>query len=96
MKIAAIIPARFDSTRFPGKPLVKIAGISMIQRVYRQVEKAAVLSPVIVATDDQRIAREVHNFGGHVVMTDPAHPSGTDRLWEVMKNSDFDGAVNIQ
>lgn len=96
MKIAAIIPARFDSTRFPGKPLVKIAGISMIQRVYRQVEKADVLSPIIVATDDQRITQEVRKFGGHVVMTDHAHPSGTDRLWEVMKDSDFDGAVNIQ
>lgn len=96
MKIAAIIPARFDSTRFPGKPLIKIAGISMIQRVYRQVEKANVLSPIIVATDDQRITQEVRNFGGHVVMTDHAHPSGTDRLWEVMRNSDFDGVVNIQ
>jgi 3-deoxy-D-manno-octulosonate cytidylyltransferase len=96
MKIAAIIPARYNSTRFMGKPLVKIAGIPMIQRVYNQAAKCSEFSDVIVATDDHRIAETVQKFGGCVVMTSAQHSSGTERLWEVLKNSDFDAAVNVQ
>ena len=97
MKVIGIIPARYDSTRFPGKPLVDIAGISMIQRVYNQVKHAASLSEVVVATDDQRIFDHVKSFAGNVVMTKKDHQSGTDRCAEVINNiSGFDIAVNIQ
>lgn len=96
--IAGIIPARYASTRFPGKPLVKIGGISMIERVYRQCQKAAVLDAVIVATDDERIANEVRAFGGEVCMTATHHETGTDRLCEVVGNLsvDFQYFINIQ
>lgn len=97
MKVIGIIPARYDSTRFPGKPLLDIAGISMIQRVYNQVKHAASLSEVVVATDDQRIFDHVKSFAGNVVMTKKDHQSGTDRCAEVISNiSGFDIAVNIQ
>jgi len=80
--IIGIIPARYASTRFPGKPLIDIEGKSMIQRVYEQAKKAKCLSDVIVATDDVRILEHVKAFGGKAVMTQPNHPSGTDRCWE--------------
>lgn len=81
MKFIAIIPARYASTRFPGKPLSMIGGVSMIERVCRQV--SLVFDRVVVATDDDRIARHVEGFGGNVVMTRPDHKSGTDRISEV-------------
>lgn len=97
MKVIGIIPARYDSTRFPGKPLVDIAGMTMIQRVYNQVKHAASLSEVVVATDDQRILDHVKSFAGNVVMTKKEHQSGTDRCAEVINNiSGFDIAINIQ
>jgi 3-deoxy-manno-octulosonate cytidylyltransferase (CMP-KDO synthetase) len=98
VKIAAIIPARYHSTRFQGKPLVTIKGIPMIQRVYWQVERSNRFSPadIIVATDDQRIASVVKSFGGNVVITSPYHQSGSERLWEVLERRDFAAAVNIQ
>lgn|SRR5690606_8944466 len=97
MKVIGIIPARFDSTRFPGKPLVDIAGMTMIQRVYNQVKHAASLNEVVVATDDQRIYDHVKSFAGNVVMTSKDHQSGTDRCAEVINNiSGFDIAINIQ
>ena len=98
MKIIAVIPARFASTRFPGKPLVDIQGMSMIQRVYMQAKKVAEFSSVIVATDDERIFHHVQAFGGEVVMTSPNHISGTDRIGEVLNRlSDSpDVVVNIQ
>lgn len=98
MKIAGIIPARYGSTRFPGKPLAMIHGKSMIRRVYEQASKARELSLVMVATDDDRIVKEVENFGGKVMMTSPQHRSGTERCGEVIRNLDekFDVAVNIQ
>jgi 3-deoxy-manno-octulosonate cytidylyltransferase (CMP-KDO synthetase) len=96
MKIAAIIPSRYHSTRFEGKPLALIAGKTMIERVYRQVEKCKMFCDIITATDDSRIARTVETFGGHARMTSPNHNSGTERLWEVLEGGGFDAAVNIQ
>lgn len=96
-KTIGIIPARYDSTRFPGKPLIDLAGKSMIQRVYEQCEKCELLSKVIVATDDLRILEHVEMFGGNVTMTKPEHQSGTDRCAEVIAHYDnFDYVVNIQ
>lgn len=95
--ILGIIPARYASTRFPGKPLVMIDGKPMIQRVYEQAIKSE-LDAVVVATDDVRIADAVRSFGGNVVMTSENHPSGTDRCAEALHN--FEGAwtavVNVQ
>jgi 3-deoxy-manno-octulosonate cytidylyltransferase (CMP-KDO synthetase) len=98
MKIAGIIPARYASTRFPGKPLALIHGKSMIQRVYEQVSKAKMISQVVVATDDRRIVDEVESFGGYVVMTAADHQSGTDRCAEALHklNADFQAVINIQ
>jgi len=97
MKILGIIPARYASTRFPGKPLVDIAGKSMIQRVYEQAKKCAQLSEVIVATDDDRIFEHVQAFGGKAIMTSSAHQSGTDRCAEVAeKYTEYDVIINIQ
>jgi 3-deoxy-manno-octulosonate cytidylyltransferase (CMP-KDO synthetase) len=98
VNIAAIIPARYHSTRFEGKPIVKIKGIPMIERVYRQVEASGKFpsAHIIVATDDQRIASVVDAFGGNVVMTSPRCASGSERLWEVLENRDFDAVINIQ
>ena len=96
-KIVGIIPSRYASTRFPGKPLVDIAGKSMIQRVYEQASKASSLSDVIVATDDQRIFNHVQSFGGKVVLTSDKHQSGTDRCAEVIsKLEGVDVVINIQ
>ena len=78
----AIIPARFDSTRFPGKPLAEIEGKPLIEHVYRRVEQASLISKIVVATDDRRIADAVERFGGTAIMTRNDHPSGTDRLAE--------------
>lgn len=97
MKILGIIPARFASTRFPGKPLVNINGKSMIRRVYEQAILAKSLHEVVVATDDERIAGEVDQFGGKFVMTKSDHLSGTDRCAEVLsKVSGIDAVINIQ
>lgn len=97
MKVLGIIPARYASTRFPGKPLIDIQGKSMIQRVYEQALKAESLNKVVVATDDERIAKAVHNFGGEFVMTGTTHQSGTDRCAEVSQHlPDFDIVINIQ
>jgi len=97
MKILGIIPARYASTRFPGKPLVDIAGKSMIQRVYEQAKKCTQLSEVIVATDDDRIFEHVQGFGGKAVMTSSSHQSGTDRCAEVAeKHPEYDVIINIQ
>jgi 3-deoxy-manno-octulosonate cytidylyltransferase (CMP-KDO synthetase) len=95
VKIAGIIPARYASTRFPGKPLVPIAGKLLIQRVVEQCRKAKSLSEVIVATDDSRIADVVKKFC-RVEMTLAAHPSGTDRIAEVAARCACDAVVNIQ
>ncbi|MBD8387165.1 3-deoxy-manno-octulosonate cytidylyltransferase [Dysgonomonas sp. BGC7] len=96
MKFVAIIPARYASTRFPGKPLADIGGKPMIQRVYEQVKKA--VSEVWVATDDPRIFDAVESFGGKAVMTSPDHKSGTDRIQEAFLkiNTDSDVVINVQ
>jgi len=97
MKTLGIIPARYASTRFPGKPLVDIAGKSMIQRVYEQAKKCTQLSEVIVATDDDRIFEHIHSFGGKAVMTSSTHQSGTDRCAEVAeKYPEYNVIINIQ
>lgn len=96
LRFVAIIPARYASTRFPGKPLVDIGGKTMIQRVYDQVSK--VLDDVYVATDDQRIFDKVLSFGGKVIMTSDAHRSGTDRCYEAFTKLEdwFDVVINVQ
>ena len=98
MKIIGIIPARYGSSRFPGKPLADILGKSMIQRVYEQCKKASSLSKVIVATDDEKIFNHVLGFGGKVIMTSNSHTSGTDRCNEVIQTLEekYDVAINIQ
>jgi 3-deoxy-manno-octulosonate cytidylyltransferase (CMP-KDO synthetase) len=97
MSILGIIPARYASTRFPGKPLVDIAGKSMIQRVFEQSKKCTHLTEVIVATDDIRIYDHVLGFGGVAVMTSPGHQSGTDRCAEVAwQHPQYDVIINIQ
>ncbi len=97
MKILGIIPARYASTRFPGKPLVSIKGKSMIQRVYEQAKQCTSLNQVIVATDDSRIYDHVLDFGGQVIMTSPNHQSGTDRCAEAtLTYADYDAVINIQ
>lgn len=96
MKFIAIIPARYASTRFPGKPLVDMGGKPMIQRVYEQVKRA--VHDVWVATDDSRIFETVKAFGGKAVMTSTEHRSGTDRIQEAYSKigEDFDVVINVQ
>jgi 3-deoxy-manno-octulosonate cytidylyltransferase (CMP-KDO synthetase) len=96
MRIVAVIPSRYGSTRFSGKPIALISGKTMIERVYRQVEKAECFEQIVVATDDQRIARIVKGFGGEVVFTASSIKSGTERVWEVIKGEPVDAVVNIQ
>lgn len=98
MKILGIIPARYGSTRFEGKPLALINGKMMIQRVYEQACKADRLSEVVVATDDERIYNAVLGFGGKAVMTSTNHKSGTDRCREVVDKvgAGFEAVINIQ
>lgn len=95
-KATAIIPARYASTRFPGKPLALINGLPMIQHVCQRVAQADTVERVIVATDDQRIAQAVSAFGGEVAMTRADHPTGTDRLAEVAAQLDAELIVNVQ
>ena len=97
MKVLGIIPARYASSRFPGKPLVDIGGKSMIQRVYEQAKKCDNLSEVVVATDDERIFNHVQTFGGVAVMTADTHQSGTDRCAEVaLMHPEYEVIINIQ
>ncbi len=99
MSIVGIIPARYQSGRFPGKPLADILGKPMIRHVYERSRKTPLLDRLVVATDDMRIAEAVEGFGGEFILTSPEHPSGTDRLAEacrIMKLADTDIALNIQ
>jgi 3-deoxy-manno-octulosonate cytidylyltransferase (CMP-KDO synthetase) len=97
MKVLGLIPSRYASSRFPGKPLIDLAGKSMIQRVYEGAKACQLLDKVIVATDDQRIFDHVEGFGGHALMTSILHESGTDRCGEVLNQfPEYDIIVNIQ
>jgi 3-deoxy-manno-octulosonate cytidylyltransferase (CMP-KDO synthetase) len=96
MAVVAIIPARYGSTRLPGKPLAKIGGKPMIQHVYESTSKAKGLDRVLVATDDRRVEEAVRHFGGDVVMTSKDHASGTDRLAEVARTIKAEWFVNVQ
>lgn len=100
MKVIAIIPARYDSTRFPGKPLAKLGNKYIIQHVYEQAQKSGLFADVIVGTDDQRIFEAVDGFVGKVVLTSKQHKSGTDRVAEVCAKmfccKDADVIINVQ
>ncbi|MGH7871464.1 MAG: 3-deoxy-manno-octulosonate cytidylyltransferase [Candidatus Binatia bacterium] len=96
MSVVAIIPARYGSTRLPGKPLAEIGGKPMIQHVYESASKARVLDRVVVATDDRRVVDAVRAFGGEVLLTGAHHRSGTDRLAEVARKVRADWLVNVQ
>lgn len=95
-RVVAVIPARYGSSRFPGKPLALIAGKMMIQRVVERAQSAASVDEVLVATDDPRIAKAVESFGGRAVMTSPDHPSGTDRIAEAVRGIGADLVLNVQ
>ena len=96
--IAGIIPARYTSTRFPGKSLIDMQGKTMIQRVYEEAAKSASLHKLVVATDDERILEHVRSFGGEAVMTGANHPSGTDRCWDALQQigEGYQYVINIQ
>ena len=96
MNIIGIIPARYASTRFPGKPLADICGKPMIRHVYERAKKASSLRDVLVATDDERIFSCVQSFGGQAVMTDSSLPNGTARCEQAARNYDADAVINIQ
>ena len=97
MKVLCVIPARYASTRLPGKPLSMIAGKPMIQHVYERACQARLPNEVVVATDNELVEKAVLDFGGKAVMTSPDHPSGTDRLAEVaLMYPDIDVIVNVQ
>jgi 3-deoxy-manno-octulosonate cytidylyltransferase (CMP-KDO synthetase) len=98
MKVLGVIPSRFGSTRFPGKPLAMIHGVPMIRRVYERASGAASLNAVVVATDDERIFDAVTAFGGKVVMTSASHESGTTRCAEVAETmkGNYELVINVQ
>jgi len=96
MNTSIVIPARYQSSRLPGKPLLKIAGKPMIQHVYERARLVRLAHRIVVATDDSRIVEAVEGFGGVAMMTSPDHPSGTDRLVEVAASIEGDLFVNIQ
>lgn len=95
-KVVGVIPARFQSSRFPGKPLAKIHGKEMILWVIEGAQKSKLLDKIMVATDDERIFSLVQKSGAEAVMTDPSLPSGTDRIYSASKNLNFDIVINIQ
>src|SRR5690242_4323064 len=96
MRTAIVIPARYASSRLPGKPLLKSTGKYLIQHVYERACQSRRAASVIVATDDPRILAAVESFGGRCVMTRRDHPSGTDRVAEVARSLDADVIVNLQ
>lgn len=96
MKVVAVIPARLASTRFPGKPLAKIHGRSVIEHVYRRVQCATLIDEVYLATCDKEIANEVERFKGNVIMTSSLHTRGTDRVAEAVEKIEADFVINVQ
>lgn len=97
MRIAIVIPARYASTRFPGKPLHPLAGRPMLQHVWERAKEASTEAEIAIATDDVRIREAALGFGAHVEMTRADHPSGTDRIIEVVdRHPDWDAVINVQ
>ena len=96
MRVLGVIPARYNSSRLPGKSLLPIAGKPMIQWVYEGAQTAALVDELVVATDDSRIYEAVTSFGGKVEMTEAEHPTGTDRIAEVAKRYQTEIIINIQ
>src|SRR3954471_4002410 len=96
MRVAVVIPARYASSRLPGKPLLRDTGKYLVQHVYERATGAACAADVIVATDDERIFDAVRSFGGRAVMTRADHPSGTDRIAEVAAHLPADVILNLQ
>lgn len=94
--ILAVIPARYNSSRFPGKPLAEIAGISILERLYRELSRSKLISRVVVATDSDIIKAAVKKFGGEAVMTSPKHRTGSDRSAEVAKKLEAKIIINVQ
>jgi 3-deoxy-manno-octulosonate cytidylyltransferase (CMP-KDO synthetase) len=95
-KALGVIPARYQSSRFPGKPLALIMGKTMIQRVYERAKKAPYISKLVIATDDERIFKAARDFGAEVLMTSSDHGSGTERVAEVVRQYDFPIVINVQ
>jgi 3-deoxy-manno-octulosonate cytidylyltransferase (CMP-KDO synthetase) len=95
-RVICIIPARYGSTRLPGKPLLEINGLPLVMWAYRSAERANVFDRILVATDDARIADAVQHHGGIAAMTSAGHSRGTDRVYEAAKNEEYDYIVNIQ
>mgnify|MGYP001047578686 FL=1 len=96
MRVLGVIPARYGSTRLPGKPLLDLAGKPMIQWVYERARQARLLERLLVATDDERIVAAVEKFGGEARMTSPDHPTGSDRIAEVVRDIECEAVVNVQ
>ncbi len=96
MTAIVIIPARYDSTRFPGKALYPLNGIPLVQHVYERAKRSHLAEDVIIATDNEDILVKVHSFGGKAILTDKKHPSGTDRVAEVAASLNYDIIVNVQ
>src|SRR5512135_3121187 len=96
MSAIVLIPARYSSTRFPGKPLALLRGIPVIEHVYRNSLRSRLAADVIVATDSETIFEKVLSFGGKAVMTSPGHQSGTDRIAEAARSMNYDIIVNVQ
>jgi 3-deoxy-manno-octulosonate cytidylyltransferase (CMP-KDO synthetase) len=96
VKIVVVIPARYSSTRFPGKVLAKDTGKFLIQHTWEQANKAKLPARIIIAADDKRVADAAHSFGAECVMTSKDHQSGTDRIAEIVKELDVDIVINIQ
>jgi len=94
--VICVIPARYGSTRLPGKPLLEINGLPLVMWAYRSAERAKVFDRIIVATDDERIKDAVNRHGGMAVMTSKRHERGTDRVYEAVQNEDYNYVVNIQ
>jgi 3-deoxy-manno-octulosonate cytidylyltransferase (CMP-KDO synthetase) len=96
MRVLAVIPARWGSTRFPGKPLASLAGRPLVEHVYRRAGRARLVDRVLVATDDSRILEAVREFGGEAILTAGTHSSGSDRVAEVARQVDSEVVVNVQ